>query len=203
MGKEDTGFSSHDVNDTTPSIPLTREALYDLVWSEPMLKVAAQYGVSLSYMARVCTLLNVPRPERGYWAKLAVGKTSPKPPLPDAQPGDELVWSRDGETIKVTRPLPRPPSKKPKRKAKPTVVRSDQHPLFNGAKALFESGRLSYAVGYLKPAKRLLVDLIVTTALISPAARTRNSSAARPGPLPRSDKSRHPGSGMKRMTGIE
>ena len=36
---------------------LTREALYELVWSEPMLKVAAQFGVSSSYMARVCTLL--------------------------------------------------------------------------------------------------------------------------------------------------
>ena len=29
---------------------LTREALYELVWSEPMLKVAAQFGVSSSYM---------------------------------------------------------------------------------------------------------------------------------------------------------
>ena len=36
---------------------LTREALYELVWSEPMLKVAARFGVSSIYMARVCTLL--------------------------------------------------------------------------------------------------------------------------------------------------
>jgi hypothetical protein len=52
-----------------PSTPVTREALYALVWSEPMLKVAARYDVSSSYMGRICTLLNVPRPERGYWAK--------------------------------------------------------------------------------------------------------------------------------------
>jgi hypothetical protein len=31
---------------------LTREALYELVWSEPMLQVAARCGVSSSYMAR-------------------------------------------------------------------------------------------------------------------------------------------------------
>ena len=50
---------------------LTREALYGLVWAEPMLKVAARFKVSSSYMARICGLMNVPRPERGYWAKLA------------------------------------------------------------------------------------------------------------------------------------
>lgn len=70
-----------------------------------MLKVAARFNVSSSYMARICTLLNVPRPERGYWAKFAVGKASlPKPPLPDARPGDELVWSRNGEHIRVDKP---------------------------------------------------------------------------------------------------
>lgn len=75
---------------------ITREALYKLVWSEPMLKIAARFGVSSSYLARVCTLLNVPRPERGYWAKLAVGKAPRQPALPDARPGDELFWSRGG-----------------------------------------------------------------------------------------------------------
>ena len=66
-----------------------RDALYALVWSEPMIKVAAKFGVLSSYLARVCTLLNVPRPERGYWAKLAVGK-APPPPLPVPLPGDVL-----------------------------------------------------------------------------------------------------------------
>lgn len=78
------------------SSSLTREQLYELVWSEPMLKVAARYDVSSSYMARVCTLLNVPRPERGYWAKLAVGKAPPKPHLPETRPGDESVWTKGG-----------------------------------------------------------------------------------------------------------
>ena len=32
--------------------PLTREVLYELVWTEPMLKVAARFEVSSSYMAR-------------------------------------------------------------------------------------------------------------------------------------------------------
>lgn len=70
---------------------LTREGLYELVWSQPMTKVAARYSVSSSYMARVCNALNVPRPERGYWAKLAVGKAPAVPALPDARPGDQLA----------------------------------------------------------------------------------------------------------------
>ena len=141
---------------------LTREALYKHVWSEPMLKVAARFGVSSSYMARVCMLLNVPRPERGYWAKQAVGKAPKQPALPDTRPEDALVWSRNGTQPTRAQPLPKPPAKTRRKRNKPTEPRSDQHPLILGAKPLFEAGRLAYHAGYLKPAKRLLVDLAVT-----------------------------------------
>jgi len=83
-----------------------------MVWSEPMLRVAARFGVSSSYMARVCTLLNVPRPERGYWAKLAVGKAPKQPPLPEPRPGDPLEWRPDGALPKRARPLPKPPDQR-------------------------------------------------------------------------------------------
>ncbi len=45
-----------------------RDELYDIVWSEPMMHAAKRFGVSGSYLARVCTMLNVPRPPQGYWA---------------------------------------------------------------------------------------------------------------------------------------
>ena len=89
-------------------IPLTREGLYEFVWAQPMVKVAARHGVSSSYLARVCTAMNVPRPQRGYWAKLAFGKTAPVPPLLEARPGDHLAWSPGGGEPIVARPLPRP-----------------------------------------------------------------------------------------------
>ncbi len=57
--------------------------------------------------------------------------------------------------------MPKPPTRVKRTPSIPTL-RLDQHPLINGAKALFESGRLSYEGGYLKPAKKLLVDLAVT-----------------------------------------
>jgi hypothetical protein len=102
---------------------LTREALYELVWSEPMLRVAARFGVSSSYMARVCTLLNVPRPGRGYWAKLTVGKAPKQPALPEPRPGDELVWVRDGTQQRRARPLPGPPKEKRRQRRDPSAPR--------------------------------------------------------------------------------
>ncbi len=38
---------------------ISREELYELVWSVPMVKVAEKFKVSGSYMARVCANLNV------------------------------------------------------------------------------------------------------------------------------------------------
>jgi len=86
---------------------VTREELYELVWSTPMIRVAEKFEVSGSYLARVCTELRVPRPERGYWAKLAVGKAPQRPALPEPLPGDPFVWSRaDGLPAPVV-PTPR------------------------------------------------------------------------------------------------
>jgi len=53
---------------------VTREDLYELVWREPMLRVAERHAVSSSFLARVCSVMNVPRPPRGYWAKLEFGQ---------------------------------------------------------------------------------------------------------------------------------
>lgn len=33
---------------------VSREELYQLVWSEPMTKIAARFEVSGSYLARIC-----------------------------------------------------------------------------------------------------------------------------------------------------
>lgn len=106
--------------------------------------------------------MNVPRPERGYWAMLAAGKKPPIPPLPDLQPGNQISWSRGGHDINVARPLPHPPSGTRKRRLTPKADRPNQHPLVNGVRGLFEQGRYKNETGYLRPDKQILVDLIVT-----------------------------------------
>lgn len=127
-----------------------------------MIKLASKFGVSSSYMARICKLLNVPRPERGYWAKLAVGRAPLKPVLPDPRPGDELAWVREKDHSNVIRPLPRPPTKRKKRKSKLNSAVTGPHPLIQGVKVLFETGRFKSENGYLRPDKRNLVDLIIS-----------------------------------------
>jgi hypothetical protein len=127
-----------------------------------MLKVAKQFGVSSSYMARVCRFMNVPGPERGYWAKRAFGKTMPQPPLPEARPGDLLSWERGVDLRIAPRATAKPPAVPTPSRRKCTKHHTGQHPLVAGARPLFESGRLGYWSKYLKPAKRVLVDLAVS-----------------------------------------
>lgn len=69
-----------------------RNQLYKEIWKEPASKVADRYGISGSMIARVCKALNVPRPERGYWAKLKHGHKVEKPPLPELERGQKHRW---------------------------------------------------------------------------------------------------------------
>jgi hypothetical protein len=53
---------------------LTRQELYDLVWSTPMIKLAEQFGLSDVGLTKICDRHRVPTPPRGYWAKKDAGK---------------------------------------------------------------------------------------------------------------------------------
>jgi len=58
---------------------VSREQLYASVWAEPMSAAAKKYGVSSSFLSRVCERMEVPHPVRGYWALKAVGRAAPVP----------------------------------------------------------------------------------------------------------------------------
>ncbi len=66
--------------DTLESI--SREQLYEAVWSTPIVVLSKRYGLSDVGLAKVCRRYQVPRPGRGYWAKLRSGWPEPKTPLP-------------------------------------------------------------------------------------------------------------------------
>ena len=155
---------------------VTREQLYAQVWSEPMIKVAARYGVSGTYLARVCDVLNVPRPPRGYWQKLAVGKAAPAETLPEALPGDQTSWDEKGG------PLPRQAPPRPVRQSAPGPGRlkgrgkpaEGVHPLIRGALAEFRRSRPVDNGGYLKPYKRLLPYVVASDDQIERALDVAN-----------------------------
>lgn len=70
----------------------TRQELFDLVWSEPMKTLAGRFELSDVGLAKACKKANIPRPPRGYWAKLAAGKKVARSALPTRGPGmfDEI-----------------------------------------------------------------------------------------------------------------
>ena len=61
---------------------LTREQLYELVWSEPMRLLSKQIGISDVAIAKHCRKLGIPVPARGYWNRLQAGKNVTKTALP-------------------------------------------------------------------------------------------------------------------------
>lgn len=61
---------------------LTRQELYELVWSEPISVIAKRVAMSDVGLAKACRRADVPIPERGYWAKRKAGKPVVQPALP-------------------------------------------------------------------------------------------------------------------------
>jgi len=152
---------------------VSREALYDEVWRHPILRVAERYGVSSSFMARVCTSMNVPRPPRGHWTKLEHGKPSPQVPPPAACPGDNLIWRRGDASGPARYPLPKPPERQVA-PPWPRISRSARRPLVRGGRDLFTKGKVIES-GYLKPSQRRLMDVVVSEPMLDDALDTANA----------------------------
>ena len=74
-------------------IKLSREELYKLVWEEPITTVAKRLGLSDVGLAKICKRYNIPRTERGYWAKKASGKFVRRIPLPKISPEERYLDS--------------------------------------------------------------------------------------------------------------
>lgn len=60
---------------------LSREELFALVWEKPTQEVAKELGVSDVAIGKMCARLQVPKPPRGYWARVRSGQTPRRPPL--------------------------------------------------------------------------------------------------------------------------
>lgn len=63
-------------------IVLTRQDLYDRVWTRAMRTVAPELGVSDVGLKKLCKRLDIPTPPLGYWAKKEYGKATKQPRLP-------------------------------------------------------------------------------------------------------------------------
>lgn len=86
---------------------ITRQALYDAVWAQPMSRLAPTYGVTGTGLKKVCDRHDIPTPDRGYWAKLANNKPVRRPPLPISKLKAEAVVSFHGQPISALPPVVR------------------------------------------------------------------------------------------------
>ena len=68
---------------------VTRERLYDEVWTDPVRTVAAKYGISDVGLAKVLRRHRIPVPGRGYWQILRAGSSPRRRPLPPLRAGEE------------------------------------------------------------------------------------------------------------------
>lgn len=65
----------------------SREALYHMVWTAPVMEVAGRLGVTDVALAKLCRRAEVPTPPRGYWQRIEMGQQIPVTPLPPAPEG--------------------------------------------------------------------------------------------------------------------
>lgn len=97
---------------------LSRKALYDLVWTDPVRTVATSLGLSDVGLKKHCVAANIPVPDRGYWAKLKAGKPVIQARLPPRAPGKSAhirigpaprTWPYD-PVAELAEPIPEPPT---------------------------------------------------------------------------------------------
>ncbi|HEU4627311.1 MAG TPA: site-specific integrase [Steroidobacteraceae bacterium] len=80
----------------------SREALHELVWTAPATEISEQLGVSDVALAKLCRRAAIPRPGRGYWARVEAGQRVARVPLPPP-PGHlpELLRIRGNKPVAV------------------------------------------------------------------------------------------------------
>jgi hypothetical protein len=68
---------------------LTREQISALVWAKPLDQLAKELGVTTAHLKETCKWLNIPRPPKGHWARIASQREAEAGELPAGPDGKE------------------------------------------------------------------------------------------------------------------
>jgi len=88
-------------------VTLTRKELYDLVWAEPLSRLAKKYKISDNGLRKICKSMIIPIPAMGHWQKIQYGKQVIVTRLPAKYEGkDEITLGEKGEgDINIDSPI--------------------------------------------------------------------------------------------------
>lgn len=81
-------------------IRISREDLYERVWTSPLRRLAPEFGLSDVGLAKICRRYSIPLPGLGYWTRVQFGKHPKREPLP------QLEKTASNQTDIVIQPTP-------------------------------------------------------------------------------------------------
>ena len=153
---------------------VSRRELYDQVWAVPMARLAKEYGLSDSGLAKICRKHNIPRPPPGFWAKMAAGQNLKRTPLPTGDPGiviEIAPYIHQGQEFSIQKADPDILAGLP---AESPVIVSKKlgraHPLVKQSTEILKNCKPD-ATGVLKPPGKGCLDIKVSRKSLSRALR--------------------------------
>ncbi len=147
-------------------LPNNRELLYHLVWTEPAEEIAKQYGITITYLAKQCIKLSVPRPLAGFWRAVEKGNSPKIPALPILKKIENTRSSKQNGAIShfennhnsLEKTLA---NEKFNKKINVLQNKSNEQKLIKELESyLLASPKTKY--GYYKPTKKKLLDINVS-----------------------------------------
>ncbi len=157
--------------DQDEPVTLTREELYNEVWTEPMATLAPKYGLSDVGLAKICRRLQVPVPGRGYWRQKEVGRKVRRTNLPklpaaattamrEVQLRKKALGSTNPESAGPVADQQRFEAREENRIVVPAILQ-DPHPLVARSVAALRRGKRDHQ-GYLEPKTSACLGVRVT-----------------------------------------
>ncbi|WP_027891138.1 hypothetical protein [Calidithermus chliarophilus] len=126
-------------------LKLTRQELYEKVWSTPARKLQKELGVSDVMIGKLCKKHGVPKPPPGYWARLRAGLAPRRAPLPKpAKCQNEMIYIRRSPPRPQPKPLDPGVAKRIQQEADPQQrievadTLTDPHPLVRATRRALE-----------------------------------------------------------------
>ncbi|MDL2410830.1 hypothetical protein PY650_35920 [Rhizobium calliandrae] len=144
---------------------ITRDELYALVWSVPGVEAATRLKITDSYLGHVCRALEVPKPSRGYWRSRDTDNAGAVPELPAAGPGTRRSWKKGDAIGFARRRRPKKLKLSAPQKERPVLaprMKDGSHELVRRAEDDFRTAQTGSDGYYLKPRRKLLVDIVTS-----------------------------------------